>query len=75
MIQLDGDGLKHSVAFFSKKFSLAECNYDVHDKELLAIILGLTEWEPELIGLETFTILTDYKNLKYFLEQRRLNPC
>jgi len=74
LIQLDESGLKHPVAFFSKKFSPAECNYDVHDKELLAIILGLTEWEPELIGLETFTILTDHKNLEYFLEQRRLNP-
>ena len=26
------------VAFFSKKMSLAECNYMIHDKELLAIV-------------------------------------
>jgi hypothetical protein len=30
---------------------LAERNYDIHDKEMLAIIKALKEWRPELVGL------------------------
>jgi hypothetical protein len=32
------DGKWHPVAFFSKSLSLVECNYKIHDKEMLAII-------------------------------------
>ena len=36
--QLDKKGRLHLVAFYSRKFTLAKLNYDVHDKELLAVI-------------------------------------
>jgi len=36
--QLDSNGDRHPVAFYSKTFSPAEWNYDIHDRELLAII-------------------------------------
>ena len=36
--QIGENGLLHPVAFFSKKLIAAECNYDIYDKELLAII-------------------------------------
>ena len=36
--QLGEDRLLHPVAFFSKNLNLAECNYEIYDKELLAII-------------------------------------
>jgi len=36
--QPDENGILHPVAFFSKKHSLAECNYEIYDKELLAIV-------------------------------------
>jgi hypothetical protein len=36
--QKDENGVLHLVAFFSKKMALAECNYEIYDKELLAII-------------------------------------
>jgi hypothetical protein len=42
----------HSVAFFLKTMQLAELNYDIHDKEMLAIILSLGEWRAELKGLQ-----------------------
>lgn len=55
------------VAFFSAKHLPAECNYDIHDKELLAIIKCIKEWNSELRGLKKpFTILTDHKNLEPF---------
>lgn len=61
------------MAYYSKKLSPAECNYDIHDKELLAIVRCLKEWRSELIGLKKpFQILTDHKNLKYFMASKRL---
>ena len=31
----------YAIAYYSKKISLAELNYDIYDKELLAIVLAL----------------------------------
>ena len=46
----------------------AECNYDIYDKELLAIIRAFEEWRPELKGAaEQVQVITDHKNLKYFM--------
>jgi hypothetical protein len=36
--QYDNEGILHPVAFFSKKYSPAECNYEIYDKELMAIV-------------------------------------
>lgn len=38
MSQQDEEGILHPVAFFSKKHSPTECNDDIYDKELLAVI-------------------------------------
>lgn len=70
--QVKGDVLR-PVAFFSKKHSPAECNYPIYDKELLAIIRCLEEWEAELKSVGRFTILTDHKNLEYFSTVRKLS--
>lgn len=35
---LDKDELLYIVAFFPKNLNSAECNYEIYDKELLAII-------------------------------------
>ena len=34
----------HPVAFLSKSLSEMERNYEIHDKEMLAIIRALEEW-------------------------------
>ena len=36
--QVGDDGLLHPVVFFSKRMIAAEYNYEIYDKELLAII-------------------------------------
>jgi hypothetical protein len=36
--QYDESGVLRPCAYFSKKNTLAKCNYEIHDKELLAII-------------------------------------
>ena len=71
--QYNNDGMLRPCYFFSRKNSPAECNYGIHDKELLAIINYLKEWESELISIPKFTILTNYRNLRYFATIRRLN--
>lgn len=54
-------------------FSLVECNYKIHDKELLAIMRCLNEWRAELIFFQTtFLVLFDHKILKYFMTSQKL---
>jgi hypothetical protein len=72
--QRDDEGVLHPVAFFSKKHSPAECNYDIYDKELMAIIKALEEWRPECEGAEhTLQLITDHKNLEYFMSKKLMN--
>ena len=62
--QVQADGTYQPVAFMSKGFSDAECNYQIHDKEMLAIMHALDEWCHFLEGTkEKFEILTDHRNL------------
>ncbi|KAL0173996.1 hypothetical protein M9458_029964, partial [Cirrhinus mrigala] len=61
-------------AFFSHKLSPAERNYDVGNRELLAIKLALEEWRHWLEGARhPFIILTDHKNLEYLRAAKVLN--
>lgn len=61
-------------AYFSKKLSPTESNYDVGNQELLAIKLALGEWRHWLEGaLQPFTVLTDHRNLEYLRTAKRLN--
>ncbi len=65
----------HPCAFFSRKLSPAERNYDIGNRELLAIKLALEEWRHWLEGAQQpFVVLTDHKNLEYLREAKRLNP-
>ncbi len=36
--QYDDEEVLHSIAFYSKNMSSAECNYEIYDKKLLIII-------------------------------------
>lgn len=68
------DNLLHPVAFLSKKMTPAECNYDIYDKELLAIIRAFEEWEPELAGTkDPIEVITDHNNLRGFMAHKLLN--
>ena len=46
--QIQKNGRVHPVAFLSRKFSPAEMNYDIHDKETVAIVLAFQEWIHQL---------------------------
>jgi len=68
------DGLWRPVAFLSKSLNETEQNYEIHDKEMLAIIRGLEAWRHLLEGAQSkFEIWTDHKNLGYFMKVQNLN--
>ena len=63
------DKLWRLVAFLSKSLNEMERNYEIHDKEMLAIIRGLENWKYLLEGTHfKFKIWTDHKNLEYFMK-------
>src|SRR5260221_1536032 len=74
LLQQQEDGLFHLIGFMSKSFSDMERNYQIHDKEMLAIMHALEEWRHFLEGSDQkFEIHTDHKNLSYFREAHKLN--
>ncbi|SOV06846.1 uncharacterized protein UDID_17938 [Ustilago sp. UG-2017a] len=73
VLKQEHEGRWHPVAFYSRKMSSAEKNYEIHDKELLAVVACLTQWRHMLAGLPSqLVILTDHEALKYFKSQRRI---
>jgi RNase H-like domain found in reverse transcriptase len=63
----------HPIAFHSQTFTVPELNYDVHDKELLAIYKAFRIWRHYLEGPSyPIDIITDHKNLEYFATTKLL---
>lgn len=73
LMQYDDNGVLRPCAFMSKKNLPAECNYPIYDKELLAIVKCLREWNSELRSVPEFKVLTDHKALEYFATVRKLS--
>ena len=65
------DGIFRLCAYYFKKNSPAECNYEIYDKKMLTIIRCLEEWDAELRSVK-FEIRTDHKNLEYFMTVKKL---
>ena len=63
----------HPIAFYSRAFNTTEQNYDIHDKELLAIFEAFKKWRHYLEGTPTpVGMITDHKNLIYFCDSKNL---
>jgi hypothetical protein len=73
MSQVGDNGKLHPVAFMSKSLTPAERNYDVHDRELLAIVYCSRIWRHYLDNKYPVRILTDHKNLEYFKRDKVLS--
>jgi len=72
--QKQRDDLWRPVACFSKNMNPAECNYAIHDKELLAIIRAFEQWRAELEGLaQPLKVYSDHKALEYFMTTKNLS--
>ena len=62
------------VTFISKSLSDMEQNYEIYDKEMLAVVRCLEAWRHFLEGaVVKFKIWTDHKNLEYFMKVQKLN--
>ena len=72
--QQDSNGDWHPCAYLLKSFSDTEWNYEIYDRELLAIVRALMDWRHYLIGSpHPVYIRSDHKNLTYFRTAKKLN--
>ena len=74
VLSQEQDGKWKPIAFLSRIMQAVEQNYEIYDKELLAIVEALIKWRQYLLDAkEPFEVWTDRKNLKYFREPHKLN--
>ena len=74
LLQPDTEQLLYPISYYSQKFSPAKINYEIHDKELLAIVNSFHDIQSWLIGSpHPISVISDHKNLKYFMTSRVLN--
>jgi len=68
------DGKWRPVAYISKSLNEMEQNYEIHNKEMLAVICCLEAWRHFLERSQSkFEVWTDHKNLEYFMSNQKLN--
>ncbi|KAF8673633.1 hypothetical protein RHS04_07597 [Rhizoctonia solani] len=68
------DHCLHPVAYVSKSFLGTKANYNMHDKELLAIIKALEEWHIFLEATDKpVQVFMDHRNLEYWMQAQTFN--
>ena len=73
LIQTSDKGIGLPIAFYSRKLIPAELNYEVYDKELLAIIEAFANWRQYLMGAKhSVQVFSDHKTLEYFMKTKTL---
>jgi hypothetical protein len=73
LMQPGDDGKLCLIMFYSHKLIQAELNYDIHNKELLAIVVAFKVWRVYLEGVKyTIIMKMDYKNLMFFTTMKEL---
>ena len=72
--QRDEENRLHHVAFHSRKFQSGEINYEIHDKELLAVVDVFKHWRCYCKGAtHQVQVFSDHQNLEYFTTTKVLN--
>ena len=62
------------VGYFSKTMLPAELNYQIHDKEMLAIVKNFQHFRADLARTQkVIQVWTDHKALEYFMTTKQLN--
>ena len=65
---------RHPVGFYFTTLTPAECNYDIYDLELLAIVKSLPHWHPLLVGsLHKIKVISDHMNLQYWRDLQKIS--
>ena len=74
LLQRQPDGTKKPINFMSKTFNQAQRNYDIFDREFLAMIWGLQHSCPLLVGSPHKVIVrTDHNNLRYWRDPQKIS--
>jgi len=74
LFQYDENEILHSVAYFSKKHNSVECNYEIYNKELMIIVYAFEKWWLKLEDfIYSVEMITNHKNLEYFMSIKQLN--
>ena len=72
--QRDSEGRLHPVAFHSRKFQPVKINYEIHDKELLAIVDAFKHWRRYCKGaVHQVQVFSDQQDMEYFTTTKILN--
>ena len=68
------EGRLHPIAFYSRKMNNQDINYEIHDKELLAITGAFKEWRRYLEGpRHKISVYTDHRGLEWFTQNKPLH--
>lgn len=71
--QLHLDGLWRPVAFYSHVLVGHEINWEIHDKELYAIVEAFKKWRPEFMSVQSrIEVYSDHRSLEYFMTTKLL---
>jgi RNase H-like domain found in reverse transcriptase/Reverse transcriptase (RNA-dependent DNA polymerase)/Integrase zinc binding domain/Integrase core domain len=71
--QLHDTSIWRPVGFYSKVLSGPETNWEIHDKELFAIVKAFHKWHPELTSVRNrVDVYTDHRSLEYFMTTKIL---
>jgi len=63
------------VAFHSWKLQLVEINYEIHDKELLAIVNAFKHWCQYCeAATNQVQVFSDHHNLEYHIISHKSHP-
>jgi len=74
LFQYNEAGCRRDVTYFSKALTPPERNYDVWDREFLAIVATLRHWRHLLVGTQdSMVVLTDHTNLQYYRHLQKIN--
>ena len=64
----------HPIAYYSSTFIPAERNYNIYERELLAVLKSLEYWRPHLVATEKpVTVLTNHANLAFWKNPKKVN--
>ena len=72
--QIDDQEWKQLIICYTQKLTFMKQQYNIHDREMLAIVKALEKWRVYLQEAKYQTIIkSDHKNLQYFMTTKKLN--
>ena len=74
LLQEDNDGIDHPVCYFSKKFNKHQKNYSTIEKECLALILAIQQFEVYLTSsISPIVVFSDHNPLSFLHKLKNKN--